>query len=120
MTQVLVADFSRAAGRQDRRGPSRRRLRFESLLTGSRPPAKVVVLDLSQAGLMLHSPGRLEIEEAFEVELPESGPVEAQVVWRRNNLYGCKFLAPVSRGIIGAVMLRAQHDPSAPSVQEQM
>jgi hypothetical protein len=111
--QALVAEFSRTSGRSDRRGALRRRLKFESLLVGSRPPSKVVVLDLTPGGLMLHAQDRLTIDETFEVVLPESGPVEAQVVWRRGSLYGCKFLSPVSRGIISAVLLRAQHDPAA-------
>ena len=109
---ALVAEFSRISRKADRRVASRRRLRFESLLTGSRPPSKVVVLDLTQCGLMLHAHDTLTIDETFEVILPESGPVEAQVVWRRNHLYGCKFLSPVSRGIISAVRLRAEHDPA--------
>lgn len=110
---ALVAEFTAASGGADRRSPARRKLRFESLLTASRPPAKAIVLDLSQAGLMLHSDQRLAIDETFEVMLPESGPVEARVVWRRNTLYGCRFLSPVSRGIISAVLLRAEHDPAA-------
>ena len=110
---ALVAEFSDEPEGVERRGSNRRKLKFESVLTTSRPPSKVVVLDLSEVGLMLHADERLAVDETFEVMLPEAGLVEAQVVWKRNTLYGCKFLTPVSRAMISAVLLRARHDPSA-------
>lgn len=105
---ALVAEFSEGIEAVDRRGPARRRLRLESVLSSVRPAAKAIVLDLSEAGLMLHAYDDLDVGETFSVLLPEVGSVEAQVVWRRNTLYGCKFLAPVSRGMISAALLKAR------------
>jgi hypothetical protein len=104
---ALVAEFSDGPEAMERRGPVRRKLKFESVFSSGRPPAKVVVLDLSEAGLMMHANDELGVGETFEVMLPEAGPVEAEVVWRRNTLYGCQFLAPVSRAMISAVLLNA-------------
>ena len=109
----LLADFSKAADPHDRRRSARRKLNFEAALTASRPPSKVVVLDLSEAGLMLHSKARLTVGEIFAVELPLAGIVEARVVWRRNTLYGCMFLSPVSQAALGALMRTARRDPAA-------
>ncbi len=105
---ALVADFSEEAEAIERRGCTRRRLRLESVLSTRRPPSKAVVLDLSEAGLMLHAYDRLDVDETFEVVLPEAGSVEAQVVWKRETLYGCKFLSPVSRAMISAALLKAR------------
>lgn len=62
---------------------------------------------------MLHAKARLAVDETFVVELPLAGLVEAQVVWRRNTLYGCKFLSPVSNAAISALMRTARRDPMA-------
>lgn len=110
---ALVAEFSEGQEAPERRGPVRRKLRLESILSTKRPPSKAVVLDLSEVGLMLHAYDDLAMDETFEVMLPEAGSVEAQVVWKRNTLYGCKFLAPVSRAMISAALLKARPDSSA-------
>ncbi len=106
----LVAEFAGDAEPAERRGAARRRLRFESVLNSSCNLSKVVVLDLSEAGLMLHTASDLAVGEIFELELPQVGIVEARVVWKRVSLYGCEFLSPVSRGSISAALLKATQD----------
>jgi hypothetical protein len=106
----LLAEFSSDPQISEKRSTARRQLHFESMLTASRPQSKVVVLNLSEAGLMLNSPDELAVGETFEVTLPEAGSVEARVVWRRFSLYGCEFLSPVSKGMISAVLLKVAHD----------
>jgi hypothetical protein len=113
---ALLAEFSQDEGQGvDRRAVVRRRLVFESVLTATRPQSKIVVFDLSEAGLMLHCPEKLDVGETFTVELPEAGAVEARVMWKRNTLHGCAFLSPVSRAMISAVLLKARcerhHEP---------
>jgi hypothetical protein len=107
----LVAEFSdEPLGIDvDRRSAARRTLRFESVLSGARAPSKVVVFDLSEAGLMLHAADELDVGETFAVELPERGAVEARVIWKRTTLYGCEFVVPVSRAVISAALLQAGH-----------
>jgi hypothetical protein len=107
---ALLAEFSQELQNVERRGAVRRKLAIESVLTASRPPSKIVVFDLSEAGLMLHCHEDLAIGETFEVMLPEAGVVEARVMWKRATLHGCAFLTPVSRGTISAVLLKAQGD----------
>lgn len=114
---ALLAEFSDDSQDVERRSAVRRKLEleFDSVLGASRPPSKIVVFDLSEAGLMLHTQENLTVGETFEVMLPEAGAVEARVMWKRATLYGCAFVAPVSRGMISAVLLKAgynrRHDP---------
>lgn len=119
MSWFALAEFSEGAGAEaqaaERRGAPRRRLQLESVLTTRRPPQKTVVLDLSEAGLMLHAYDDLAVDETFELLLSDAGPVEAQVVWKRNQLYGCKFLTPVTRAMISAALLKARPGPPAPA-----
>ncbi|MBV1686506.1 PilZ domain-containing protein [Novosphingobium sp. G106] len=110
---ALQAEFSDGpdgAGRRraDRRTATRRKLAFDSLAVPAGPAAKVVVLDLSEAGLMLHAQDDLAVGEVFEVALPGAEAIEARVVWKRTTLYGCRFLSPVSRGMISAIVLKAR------------
>lgn len=105
---ALLAEFSEESHGAERRTTVRRKLAFESVLAASRPPAKVVVLDLSEAGLMLHTQEDLAVGETFEVLLPQAGVVEARVMWKRTSLYGCAFLTSVSRGMISAVLLKVR------------
>lgn len=106
----LLAEFSPNHRGHDQRRASRRHLRFESALSAARGPSPVLVLDLSEAGLMLHAPDDLAVGEIFEVALPaghDSVAVEASVVWKRGPLYGCRFLTPVTGAMIAAARLKA-------------
>lgn len=106
----LVAEFSDEPEDIERRRAVRRRLHFESILNSDRNPSKVVVFDLSEAGMMLHTTGDLSVGEIFELDLPEAGIVRAKVVWKRVTLFGCEFVTPVSKAAISAVLLKvAQH-----------
>jgi hypothetical protein len=107
----LLAEFANESNAGEKRRGVRRRLRFESLLKGARAPSKVVVLNLSEAGMMLHATEELAVGETFEVALADGAAVEACVVWKRTPLYGCRFVSPVTRGMISAVLLRAEPGP---------
>ena len=111
----MLAEFSNDASADERRGEVRRKLHLESVLSGPRPPSKVVVLDLTQAGMLLYATADLEIGDAFTVELPIAGGVDARVKWKRTELYGCEFVKPISRGVVSAMLLKATHDRIAES-----
>lgn len=91
----------------DGRGAERRKLRFDAEVAGPGDAAQVLVLDLSEAGMMLHSGAEFAVGEIVQIELPEAGEVGARIVWRRSPLYGCEFLAPVARGAVSAALLRS-------------
>ena len=48
---------------------------------------------------------------ALEVNLPEAGTTEAEVVWASGDFLGCRFINPVSQAAVSAALLRT--DPSA-------
>ena len=106
----MLAEFMDAQDPAERRRGVRRKLQLESVLTGPRPPEKVVLLDLSQAGMLLYATCDLDIDEVFTVELPVAGSTDARVVWKRNALFGCEFAQPIPRGVVSAMLLKATHD----------
>ncbi len=112
----LLGEFSNDLAAPEQRSALRRTLEVESVLTAERPPSKVVVLNLSEVGLMLHTRDELAVGESFAVTLPQAGPVEARVVWKRLTLYGCEFVSPVSRATISAILLKADHGRAADPV----
>lgn len=108
----LIAELTDApapvrAGRTERRRERRLQLRFEASLGDARGPTGAVVLDLSLAGFLMHTTQEMAVGDRFTVDLPEAGPVEARVVWKRMTLHGCEFARPVSRAAISATMLMA-------------
>ncbi|MGE3692215.1 MAG: PilZ domain-containing protein [Novosphingobium sp.] len=95
------------SGRKEKRREKRLRLHFEVGLADARGPRGAVVLDLSLAGFLMHTQHAISVGDRFTVDLPEAGPVEARVVWKRMTLHGCEFARPVTRAAIAAAMLKA-------------
>lgn len=109
---ALVAETTEDSEMVERRSAPRPRMRLESVVSTARPAGKAVVLNMSEAGLMIHAYDDLAVDEIFEVVLPQVGSVEAQVAWKRNTLYGCQFLSPITQATISAALLKAQPDAS--------
>ena len=110
--QGLIAELTDALPpgqhtRMDQRRRKRLDLRFAASLADADGPSGAVVLDLSEAGFMMNTRRPLAVGDSFTVNLPEAGPVEAQVVWKRVTLHGCEFAEPVTRRAISATLLRA-------------
>jgi len=85
----------------------RRLLRMQAtgtLPTGER--AEVLVHNVSATGLLLECSIDLQVGETIEVELPQAGPVSAEVVWSSAALFGCRFDEAVSDAILSAAQLR--------------
>lgn len=68
----------------------------------------VQVQDLSRRGLAIHSINTAHIGERLFLPLPQSGTVQAQVVWRCGNHYGCEFLHPIGTAALSAALLKAR------------
>jgi hypothetical protein len=94
----------------ERRGRARVKLCLD-LPSPATPNGLVRVLDLSQAGMMIHCEQTLEPGETLLVELPEEGTVKATIMWRRFTLMGCRFSKPLSRAAMAAMLLRAHPAP---------
>jgi hypothetical protein len=72
---------------------------------------EVIIHDISHTGLLLETTALLTERQALDVELPEVGIVQANVVWRSSRFVGCRFATPVSQAAVSAALLR---NPIAP------
>ena len=71
-----------ALPQDDRRTTARRELRLRvASLAGESAAANVVVLDLSQTGLLLETSARMATGESLQIDLPHAGLQTAEVVW---------------------------------------
>jgi hypothetical protein len=58
--------------------------------------------------LLIEADLELEIGDEVEVELPEAGTTQAEVVWRSGNFFGCEFERAVTTAAVSAARLRSQ------------
>lgn len=89
------------------RSGMRRDLRLEAsgMLPGGQD-ANVTVHNISVTGLLLETGVDLVSGETLSLALPEAGVVEAVIIWRSGQLYGCAFSAPLSPAAIAAAQLQ--------------
>ncbi len=110
-TQLATQTEGQIEGRRQ----SRRSLRLE---TSGRMPdgaaANVTVHNLSAAGLLLETDLALGVGEVLAVDLPDIGPVGAQIVWQSGELFGCAFEQALGEAALAAAQLRG----SAPGLRE--
>lgn len=85
----------------------RRALRLETsgMLPGGQD-ANVTVHNISVTGLLLETGLDLASGEALSIDLPEAGVVEAVIMWRSGQLYGCAFGAPLTSAAMAAAQLQ--------------
>ncbi len=91
---------------EGRRRP-RRTLRLET--SGSLPSgleANVTIHNLSAAGLLLETDMPLGVGEVLAIDLPNAGPVGAEIVWESGHLFGCAFQQALGEAALAAVQLR--------------
>ncbi len=105
----LIAEFAEQNTKPEQRGEARRELSLSLKARVSKRHERVLVLDLSRAGMLIHTQTELACGEVFRVELPEAGEIEARVAWKRQSLYGCEFCTPVSKAAVSAALLKATH-----------
>jgi len=96
-----------------RRGATRRKLQLDvGGTTSSGANAKVIILNISETGVLLRTSAVLSIGERLEVALPQAGARAAQVMWASGDLFGCQFEAPISRAAVSAAQLRGTPEPA--------
>lgn len=109
----LEAHLENRSVEPDRRNGERRRLQLQvDGATGDGAPLNVTILDLSQSGFLLRTTAELAVDEVLEVELPLAGAQAARVVWASNELFGCRFDAPISKAAVSAAQLQAAPRPT--------
>src|SRR5690242_6901892 len=103
----LVAQLRTDQDEAEQRGAARRTL---NLQVGSQyldAEALVLIHNLSENGLLIETLAPLELGETIEVELPEAGATPARIVRKDGDHYGCRFVAPISKGSVSAALLRS-------------
>lgn len=105
----MLAHFEDLAPRSERRRSVRRALK---LGVGGSEQA-VTVHDLSLTGALLETSVPMLVGQAFELELPQGGKVDATIVWSSGEYYGCQFDLPIAPSALSAALLRSP--PVAPS-----
>jgi hypothetical protein len=108
----MLAYFEEPSGSTDRRRSARRSLRLDIGHAAARG-SQVSIHDLSLSGALLETSIALTVGDAFEVELPHTGSVEAVVVWNSGEFYGCQFKQPISPAALSAALL--QSTPGMPN-----
>lgn len=91
---TMKAHIAATASLLDERQEARRTMTLETsgVLPGGEE-ANVTVHNLSSAGLLIESAIALDVGERLQIDLPETGPVDAEIVWKSERLYGCAFSA---------------------------
>ncbi|MHA7820290.1 MAG: helix-turn-helix domain-containing protein [Erythrobacter sp.] len=111
----------------DRRHP-RHALRLEtSGLMPNDVETNVTVHNISAAGLLIETHERLAVGDVLAIDLPEIGPVGAEIVWQSEQLFGCAFEQALGEAALAAAQLRGGAPypggveigaPSGPSSQQ--
>lgn len=95
----------------DKRGASRRSVRLSVCASAGGGPGDALIYNLSEQGLLLKAATLLRAGDSLFIDLPRAGTVEAEVVWNRNGLSGCRFATPVSRAAVSAALLVSDPRP---------
>jgi len=87
------------------RRSSRRGLRLRVAASVAENSADALIHNLSEEGLLLETATSLQVGDRVDVELPRSRGATAVVMWKRDNLYGCKFAREIPRATVSAALL---------------
>ncbi|WP_296722644.1 helix-turn-helix domain-containing protein [Erythrobacter sp.] len=104
---AIKAHLDPTAPGEGQRATPRRDLRLEA--SGMLPDgdeANVTVHNISATGLLLETGLDLATGEQLVLDLPEAGLVEAAIMWRSEQLYGCAFATPLGAGALAAAQLQ--------------
>lgn len=117
---VMLAHLESSGIQSDRRSSGRHVLKLR--VAGSTPSqsaAVVLIHDLSQTGLLIETPGNLEVGSDLEIDLPEMGVCQARVIWNSGHYFGCQFHSPISRAGLSAALLKNPAEVHPASVTDE-
>lgn len=93
----------------DGRRHPRRALTFQTqAFSQTGKPANVTIHNLSAAGLLIETDLELVPGERLAIGLPDVGPVDAEIVWVSEQLYGCAFEQALGQAALAATQLRSK------------
>lgn len=80
----------------------------------------VIVHDISDTGLLIETDSELKVGEMVEVNLPQAGLMEAEIVWDGGRVYGSRFTRQLTSAAISAARLGGRFtltNPNSPAEQ---
>ncbi len=93
----------------DRRSEERRHLLFATTAIGAAGESQpVLVRDISARGLLLETEEAGSLDSTIVVNLPETGDIEAHVIWQGDKLAGCRLETHLSQATIDAVRAKGE------------
>lgn len=93
----------------ERRSETRRHLLFATTVRGEDGESQpVLVRDISARGLLLETEEGVTLDPVVAVGLPETGDVEAHVIWQGDKLAGCRLDNHLSQATIDAVRIKGE------------
>lgn len=103
---AISAHFEELAGTPRE---ARRTLRLDTVgAFAAGGAAGVRIHNISASGLLLETEAELAEGEELAVDLPLAGICPAQVIWRGDDFFGCRFATPLSQAALAAVELRSE------------
>lgn len=88
----------------ERRSEERRHLLFATTAKGMDGESQpVLVRDISARGLLLETEEAGSLDKTVVVNLPETGDIEAHIIWQGDKLAGCRLEKHLSQATIDAV-----------------
>ena len=104
----LLAHLEPGDPTANRRTSARRTLRLQARGNiASQASADVTIHDLSLTGLLIETSASLAADERIDVDVPELGLTEAQVVWSSGRFFGCKFKRPIPPAALSSAILKS-------------
>jgi hypothetical protein len=104
LSQALHARFADAS---EQRASDRRVLRLEAQAATPSGKNGIQIHNLSRTGMLVGSTADVFVGTEIEVEMPGGARHRAEVVWRDTDLFGCRFIKPLSQATLSAALLRA-------------
>lgn len=89
------------------RHSSRRGVQIKVNRVDAGQPEELLVLNLSETGLLVQSSAALKVGQPIEVDIPHAGQRSATVVWDNGQLFGCQFDEPITRAAVSAAQLQS-------------
>lgn len=93
-----------------RRGRQRRAMRLaidEAFVDGRN--IDIILHDLSVTGLLIETESDLAVGDVIQLQVPESGFVDTEIMWHSGNFYGCQFEREISKKAISAALLKSSY-----------
>ncbi|MBR2173598.1 helix-turn-helix domain-containing protein [Sphingopyxis sp.] len=114
---VISAYLQTPVGASSKRRSARRQLQLEVRGTDASDAAiDVKIHNISLSGMLIECSADLNVDDQFDVHLPQAGTVLTRVIWSSERLYGCQFEKPITPAALSAAQLQSSavgEDPPA-------